>query len=215
MTLVDIVNRFVFFISCAALLAGCVGADIKLKYNDVTPKITFETHAKIAVGVHDRRSYVISGEKDPTFVGLNRNGMGVPFDVKTKSGLPLAREFQNSLTSALSQAGATVIRVDLGTEISGPDAQRLMLGAGADKALLVTIYEWRSDGYANVNLRYEILVSVVGVTAKRLAGDKSIGQVLGSEYPTPGYLSEALVPPAYKEKLEEMLSDPAIVSALQ
>ncbi len=206
-------NRLAFLLLCVALLSGCYAMGVKFQYNDITPKTQFETRAKIAVGVHDQRSYIVSGEKDPTFVGQNRNGWGIPFDVKTQSGLPLASEFQNSITNALSRAGATVVRADLGPGIKPLDAQRLMLSAGADKAFLVTIYEWKSDAFVDVNLRYELLANVVGVTTKRLTGDERIGKM--GEYFSSSSASAALVPVAYKKKLEEMLSDPAIVSALQ
>src|SRR5260370_3677545 len=102
MTSERIVKRLAFRLLFVALLSGCAGKGLKLQYNDITPKTQFETHAKIAVGVHDQRSYIVSGEKDPTFVGLNRSGLGIPHDVNTQSGLPLASEFQNSMTNALS-----------------------------------------------------------------------------------------------------------------
>ncbi len=156
-------NRLAFLLLCVALLSGCYAMGVKFQYNDITPKTKFETRAKIAVGVHDQRSYIVSGEKDPTFKPL--------------------------------------------------DAQRLMLSAGADKAFLVTIYEWKSDAFVDVNLRYELLANVVGVTTKRLTGDERIGKM--GEYFSSSSASAALVPVAYKKKLEEMLSDPAIVSALQ
>jgi hypothetical protein len=42
----------------------------------------------LAVAVHDERSEVASGDKNPAFVGLLRGGYGNPMDVRTASGAP-------------------------------------------------------------------------------------------------------------------------------
>ena len=199
---------------CVVFFGGCA-VGVKHQYDNITPETKFQTRAKIAVGVHDQRSYVVNGQKTPTFVGLSRGGFGNPFDVNTASGQPLANDFRNSIASGLSKAGANIARVDLSQTVKPEEALRLMRGAGADKALLVTIDEWKVDTFSSVNLNYELRVVVLGpsgqLALKRLSGDEQIGSSLMNPVGT----SREVAPVAYKKKLEEILSDPAIARALQ
>src|SRR5437899_535946 len=102
---------------CVVVFGGCA-VGVKHQYDNITPETKFQTRAKIAVGVHDQRNYVVYGQKSPTFVGLSRGGFGNPFDVNTASGQALANDFRNSIANGLSRAGANVVRVDLGHTVN-------------------------------------------------------------------------------------------------
>jgi hypothetical protein len=77
------------------------------------PQIAASQARSFAVGVQDRRPYVISGNKDEHFVGLSRGGYGNPFDVTTASGKALADEFAGAIANGLrrNDASVTVVRI--------------------------------------------------------------------------------------------------------
>src|SRR6185503_8763370 len=58
-----------------------------------------------AVAVLDQRPYILSGDKRENFVGLSRNGYGMPFDVKTRAGTPMAADMSAGITRALEENG--------------------------------------------------------------------------------------------------------------
>jgi hypothetical protein len=74
------------------------------------PSLQYSSKERLAVGVQDRRPYILNRDKEENFVGLQRGGYGNPFDVRTASGLPLTEEMTKVLASALAQSGGVVPR---------------------------------------------------------------------------------------------------------
>lgn len=67
----------------------------KHQYIGSDPELLVTTTYATAVAVQDRRPYVLDGDKDADFVGIQRGGFGNPFDVITTSGRPLARHVRD------------------------------------------------------------------------------------------------------------------------
>ena len=57
------------------------------------------------MATQDRREYVLSGNKDPQFVGLQRGGYGNPFDVRTSDDRPLAEDMTTAIVAAMAGRG--------------------------------------------------------------------------------------------------------------
>jgi hypothetical protein len=85
-------------------LSGCAVGN-QHQYAGVAPDLTLKATHSVAVVVVDRRPYVVSGDKDPDFVGLQRGGFGNPFDVTTASGKALASDIADDVTAAPQEAG--------------------------------------------------------------------------------------------------------------
>jgi hypothetical protein len=89
------------------LVSGCA-VGVKHDYSLGDLDIEVDKNARVAIAVHDRRSYVRLGDKAPDFVGLSRGGFGNPFDVTTVSGGPLADDIAAAIATSIRAKGATV-----------------------------------------------------------------------------------------------------------
>jgi hypothetical protein len=189
---------------------------VKHPYHDVGFALKYPVKGTVAVAVHDRRPYVVDGTKPEDFAGVQRGGYGNPFDVATESGRPLAKEFQNAVADALARAGARVVRVDVKAATPPPEVRRQLSATGANRSVLVTLYDWRVDSYVNVNLDHEVLLVVLGPQGQALAtGSLRGAEQIGSSAFNPVAASIEAIRPAYRRKLEELFATPAVASALR
>jgi hypothetical protein len=169
----------------------------------------------IGVATHDQREYVRSGSKDPQFVGLQRGGFGNPFDVRTEDDKPLADGMTTAIVNTLNRKGFRSQSVVVAHSVSPDEARQRLLRAGTDRALLLTVKEWKSDAVMRIGLTYDVTMTVLDragqvLAEKRLGGDK---EVLGAAG-LPSAVGE-VVGKAFKAKLEALLDDPAIAGTLR
>src|SRR5262249_59230593 len=71
------------------VLTGCAVGN-RYAYQSVVASPQVSGTRAVTVATLDQREYVRSGSKDPQFVGLQRGGVGHPFDVRTPDHQPLA-----------------------------------------------------------------------------------------------------------------------------
>ena len=105
--------------------------------------------------------------------------------------------------------------VELKPSSGSANARQAVLNVGADKAVLMTLREWKSDTLFRTALHYDVLLMVLAsngdvLATKDLQGSDNLG---GSINPS-GYARYA-VPEAFRRKLEELFSDPAVAQALR
>lgn len=196
------------------LLSGCA-VGVTHQYDNVAPAI--QTSGKtntFALAVHDQRPYVQSGDKPQTFVGLSRGGFGNPFDVNTASGKALTDDISSVVAKALSQNGA---KVDVIT-VAPRDQEKTVIDklvAKKARGVLISVSEWKSDTYMSVSLHYDVTVSIIEpdgrvAARKRIQGTDN----LGSSGINPPELSRQVVPPAFKQKVEQLFSSPEVAALL-
>ena len=127
----------------SVMLSGCVvGQKLDMDYTAAAVEVTEPNRVKI--DVVDERPYVVSGDKDPWFIGKYRAGFGNPWDVTTEDNVPLAQVLAADLEEALQGLGF------------GSDA------ASPDRVLAVQIRDWNFDGYQNGRFWYALDVEVRG-----------------------------------------------------
>lgn len=182
-------------------------------YHSATPVVSGP--AQLGIATHDQPSYVLSGNKQAQFVGLSRGGYGNAFDVLTADDAPLADGITQALVNSLRARGFRPVAVIVAASLSPAQAQEPLAQPGGDRALLLTLQEWKSDTYVGTGLIYDITLSVIdqggrGLAQKRLSGRDDLG---GNAWDPPGHAREA-VPRAFKSKLEELLNDAAVTAAL-
>ncbi|MBS0592732.1 MAG: hypothetical protein JSR84_04600 [Proteobacteria bacterium] len=195
--------RLAVCVVALAALGGCAFGQ-KVGYSGVKADIEAQGTSTVSVATHDQRPYVVSGNKKPTFVGLSRGGFGNPFDVNTVSGAPLADDFSNSISTSLAARGFKTSVVHLAADES-PRAVKEALKTPADRVVLVTLHEWKSDTFVHTKLIWNVTVAVYVHDGHELASVPFQG-----EEPIGG-----TVQAAFTRKLEEWFSDAKIVAALK
>lgn len=199
----------------AMALSGCAVGQ-SFRYDNTTLDVKAAGSSSVAVASVDKRPYVKTAEKDPNYVGNLRGGFGNPFNVSTESGKPLADDMSSVICSSLKRKGFTCTPVSIA--VNEPEAQvkSKLKATNADRLIQLSIDEWMSSTYTNTALAYDIQLTEMGrdgaiLAEKKLKGEDDLG---GSFMNPPGHAKEA-VPQAYKNKLEELLNDTAVLQALK
>lgn len=181
-------------------ITGCAGTAAFGRtdhYESAWPSISYSGKSIVSVSVYDRRSYVASGEKKPTFVGLMRGGFGNPFDVTTASGLPVVQDIESAIVHGLLNSGmtsehATTYEASNGKS-RGPNSILLVIG----------VSEWKSDTFTTTDFSYDISADVYD------AAGQILGQARIERSSTVDSSTEAA-----RRALTELLSRESIRSAL-
>ena len=197
------------------LLSGCAIGN-KYDYRSQTLDLPVASGGSVAVAVFDQRPYVVGGDKTAVFVGLQRAGFGIPHDVETLSQGALADDFAATIAAALEAKGITVKPVTVAPSINDKKAVQALATSGADKSLLVSLREWKSDTATNVAMMYDVKAEVFDGQGNSIAENAVVGRdnLGGDAWDPPGHARVA-VPAAYRRILETLLSDPKIVEALK
>ena len=199
----------------SVLESGCAVGN-RYAYSTVALEPTLTGSGRVSVATQDRREYVLSGDKKPNFVGLQRGGYGNPFDVGTSGGQPLADDMTRAIVVAMAKRGFQPAPVLVAPSADAAQVRQALFTDGAERGLLLTLREWKSDTYINVALRYDITLVVMDRTGATLAEKRTQGRDdLGGSFWNPPSHAKDAVPLAFKAKLEEVLNDPAIASALR
>jgi hypothetical protein len=197
----------------AVMASGCAVGN-RYAYHTVVASPQVSGTTALSVATHDQRDYVRTGSKPPQFVGLQRGGFGNPFDVKTEEDKPLADAMTTALVNTLTRKGFRAQPVVIAHSATIPDARRQVIGTAGDRALLLTLTEWKSDTAMRVGLNYDMTLVVLNrsgavLAEKRLQGQDNLGAAT-----LPSQVG-GMVSAAFKTKLEQLLDDPAIAAALR
>jgi hypothetical protein len=196
------------------LLGGCAVGN-RYGYDSIVADTSFSGTGAVAVATHDQRPYVLNGDKDPQFVGLQRGGFGNTFDVRTTGDRPMADDMTAAIVNTLKRKGFNASAVTVAHTASAEAARTQLLAAHAPRSVLLTVRDWKSDSMMRLGLDYDMSLAVLDGEGKVLAETKQRAQkeVLGA---APMIPSDAgpMVGNAFKAKLELMFADPAIVRAM-
>jgi hypothetical protein len=170
---------------------------------------------QVALAVQDCRPAVVSGEKTPDFVGLQRGGFGNPFDVTTESGQPLAEDATVGLRRSLMAAGYHVRPMSTVTSQSFRDVVEDLERTHAPRLLIVRINQWKADTAVKTGLEYNLTVDVMDGRGARLAratvrGRDDLG---GSLLATPAHAKE-VAPRAFWTKMTRLMNEDVVSKAL-
>jgi hypothetical protein len=191
------------------VISGCAVGN-KHNYSEATPSLKATEGTKLDLGVQDQRVYILSGDKSAAFVGLSRGGFGNPFNVETESGKPLSDDFAKAVSRALSKKGVQVTEINVPIRMDQADVIKSLTQSG-NKAVFISIKEWKSDTYQNTSLNYDIQVQVIDKSGKVVAKKSIAGnENLGGDFINPPGHAKKVIPPAFQNKLEQLFSDPDI-----
>lgn len=206
------IQGIVLFLAGVMLLTGCASYD----YDASRANLSYSGQRRVAVATWDQREYVVSGDKDPDFVGLQRTNMGIPFNVKTTSKQPLATEMTNSLILSLAGAGFTASPVTLTPQATEGSAVFALLHDKPARALLLKVNEWKSDTLMKPTVYYDLTLNVYDGAGRKL-GTKSVkgDEDLEGRVFNPSGKAKKTVPEAFRLKIEQLLNAPEIATALK
>ncbi len=205
--------RVVTLVVVSMLATGCAVGN-RYAYHSVVANPKLSGTSTVSVATHDQREYIRSGNKPPQFIGLQRGGFGNPFDVKTADDRPLAEAMTSAIVNTLARKGFKAQPIVLTHSMSSAEVQQKVRAGGTDRAVVLTLREWKSDTAVRVGLSYDVTLSVFDRTGavlaeKKLDGRDNLGGVM-----VPSQVEEK-VAEALKTKLKQLLDDPAVTAALR
>jgi hypothetical protein len=119
------------------IFASMIAIGNRHQYNDIAIDIDYQGHAKIALAVHDQRDWVLNKKKDPDFSGYMRSGVGIPYNIGTKSGQSLASDMTQSIALALEKTGHKVAKVQTSHLDNPEEVYKRALECNADRVMII------------------------------------------------------------------------------
>ncbi len=201
--------------SLALFLPACIPYGATHEYEEIGLSLAAQGSGRLAVAVLDARPYINPNEKSPKFVGVQRDAIGLPFNVETRSGRPFADDGLLVIARALQARGFDTSSV-ITSNHDAPDAVRQRLQASGTRSLMVRIVDWKLDSYDSSKLYFDLDAQVLSASGDVLGRSRVLGanEIKGNGLDPVGFAKLA-GPTLFKTKAEELLNDPAIVSALR
>lgn len=200
------------FIFLTTFLVGCAVGNT-YDYSRASVDLAVRGHSELGLAVIDQRAYVLSGDKEPDFVGLQRGGFGNPFNVKTESGRALAEEMAEAMTSALQDNGFKVFNLRVSESGSNIVASAIR-DAAKTRNVILNVYEWKTDAMMSFGLSYDLRLSVLDESVNLLAEAETSGikeKLGGAGFEGANSISAAN---AFSSKIGQLFNDPDVMRAL-
>jgi hypothetical protein len=206
-----------FLLFLAFLIQGCaVGNVYKMSDVKATLQASPPKNNSVAVATLDRRDVIVSQRCPPTYIGMQRAGLGNPWRVNTASGLPFSEDVTRAISESLAIRGYRAIPVNVSYDLTEQQVKELLIRKEANRSIFVMIRQWESDTYTNIGLTYDMSLMVFGLNQVLLA-ETSVADtktISGSFWDPPAAAKEK-VPEAFRAVLEALLNDPKVIAALQ
>jgi len=194
------------------VLTGCAVGN-QYDYRSASVSLPLAGSGELGVGVIDNRSYVLSGDKEPSFIGLQRGGYGNPFNVTTTSGNSLTQDMSESLQNALRNSGYAVTGLQLASADSAAITSAIA-DSGMAKNIVLTVTEWKTDIYMNMTLHFDLLLEVITkqgdtIASNQMQGEEKVG---GGAFEGQNSRTAAA---AFETKIGRLFNHPEIMDALR
>jgi len=203
-----------------SLLLLAQGCAVGNKYNFADTRADLQvssvSQSNVAVATLDQRQDILSGTCLPTYVGMQRAGLGNPWRVNTVSDLPLAEDMTKAVSESLAKKGFKPTPVIVVHALSEQETKQALAAKQAERSILILIKKWESDTYMNIGLDYDLRLMILGSNQTVLAETSAAENrtIPGSFWDPPSAAKEQ-IPIAFKQALEKLLNDPKIVAALK
>ncbi len=213
------VHKLLFFslFVLAFLSQGCAVGN-KYNFSDTRAylQISNTGSSGVAVATLDQRTVVVSERCPPTYVGMQRAGLGNPWRVNTESGNPFAEDVTKAVSESLATKGFRAVPVYVSYNQTEQQTKEALVGKKTERAILILIKQWESDVYVNIGLDYDVKLKVIDAKQSVLAEASAAEtkNIPGSFWDPPA-AAKKQIPIAFRQMLEGLLNDPKIISALQ
>lgn len=199
-------KRLVLLIACLMLvmtLGGCLVVGQKVNLGSATTGVSAvdgSAYYPLSVRVVENRYFVLTGEKEPSFIGKYRGGFGNPFDVNTEGNVPLAIQMERDLSTSLQRNGFSVV------------------GDGAERNVKVSIDNYNFDCMLNCQVWHLLQVVIEDNEGNALHGHTvNIESVVdGNFFMGSKHYLEKELPVIYAKMLQDIVrNNPDAMAALQ
>lgn len=206
-----VVNRLVV-LGCSLTLVACAVGN-QYKYHETNIVLPLKGSGVLLLDVHDQRPEIVSGDKDASFVGLQRGGFGNPFNVTTASGNALTDDIEVALENALRNSGYTVRTVSIQEALSDSDLD--VFSDAEERLLVLRVGAWKTDIYSSMGLDYDLRLTVYDAQGNQLANStlKADAEAVGGSGVGEKKNSQAATA-ALAEKLGYLFNESSIKKAL-
>lgn len=198
-------------------LGGCaVGNTHSFVYRPTATQSVGLGKGVLIFEVREARPEVIDEGEPASWVGEQRSGFGIPYNVLTTNRRPFAQVVQDVLIADLGAAGFAVKVAGAEPPQLREAIARLLGGAGAERGLFVEVREFNSNTYTNIDVEWDFRVQVFGPSGSVLVEDHLAGRetLEGSVMNAPG-AAKKKVPPFLNGLLRDLvIANPQVLDAL-
>jgi hypothetical protein len=186
------------------------------QYNDIDLNFTVTGSSNIVLAVHDMRTEVLTTNKSLDFVGYMRSGVGIPYNIGTKSKRPLADDIADDVAKALGKRGFKVTIVAVPQSETHEQLVMRLKSMNAGMPVVLHLTAWHSDSYQAVWYNFNVVLQVYDTDGKFL-GQKVIEgkEHVGTTMWNPVKLAKKKMPGAFKARMEELFNSPEITAVLK
>jgi hypothetical protein len=189
----------------------------KHPYHEVAISTQIKSNNPIAIAVHDQRHYVVNASKSATFIGSMRSGVGIPYDITTKSDKPVADDFLGIIKQAMEKAGNKLYIVPTRSGLTREEVLAELAKTQASRSIYIDIREWKTDTYMKADLYCLVNLYILDQNGETIAETsvKANAEAYGGSFWNPKKAAKKGALKAVKLKLEALLNDKVIVKALE
>jgi hypothetical protein len=187
-----------------SLLTGCVmGNTHTFNYVPAERSEIGQGRVVLLFAVDDQRPYIVTGDEPVNFVGEQRNGYGMPFNVTTSDGRPFATIVQETVQRDLEAAGFRVTAL----ATKSANVAEAVRTSQANRALTVVMREFKSDTFNNINFDYDFEAIVYDDAGNELARDRISGEEeMKGSLMNPVKASKQKVPAYFYTKIHSLIT---------
>lgn len=187
----------------------------KHPYHEVVMSTDIKSSNPIALAIHDQRHYVLDGSKSATFCGSLRSGVGIPYDITTKSGKPLADDMLEVIGRAIEKNGIKLHKVATRSGLTKDAVVAELKKTQADRSLYINILEWKTDTYMKADLYCLVNLQILDNNGNVVAENsvKASSEGFGGSFWNPKKAAKKGALKALKMKMEALLNAPNVLKA--
>lgn len=189
----------------------------KHPYHEVIISTQIKSNNPVALAIHDQRQYVVDGSKSATYCGNLRSGVGIPYDITTKSGKPFADDILDVVGKALEKNSINLNKVATRSGLTKEAVIAELVKTQAPRSLYIRILEWKTDTYMKADLYCLVLLQVLDNNGNIVAENsvKTSREAFGGSFWSPQKAAKKGALKAVKMKMEALINEPNIIKAFE
>lgn len=157
------------------ILSGCAYGH-KIDYAGRSRFSIQPPNQEIIVVVHDMRPYVQNNNKSPDFTGIQKSIYGIPYNVTTKSGKPLADDFGLLIVNTMKFRNVSATQQEIPYSWSFDEFRQNMLRKDKGSSVYyIKMMEWKTETHFRPALHYDLKLLVFDDQAKETAANREKG----------------------------------------